>query len=75
VEERINLDPTTRESNNIKTTKIKGGIIEERELALHIKLETGIEIWFPKSTIAEIDESKTTFTVADWVLRKNKIIT
>ncbi len=75
VEERINLDPTTRESNNIKTTKIKGGIIEERELALHIKLETGVDIWFPKSTIAEIDESKTTFTVVDWVLRKNKIIT
>jgi len=41
---------------------------------LHIKLETGVDMWFPKSTIEEIDKSKTTFDIADWVLRKNKII-
>ena len=75
VEERINMDPSTRESKNLKTTKIKGEIIEEREMALHIKLETGVDMWFPKSTIEEIDKSKTTFDIADWVLRKNKIIT
>jgi len=73
-EERINFGSKTEGTKNAKTKRINGEIKGETEKAYLIKLESEEEHWIPKSTIDEIDESKTTFTVAEWILKKNKII-
>ena len=60
-----------------KLTKIQGIITGKTEKAILLKLDSGAENWFPKSTIKSEfsieEETSQTFLVDSWIIEKNKI--
>lgn len=58
-------------------TTIQGTIAGETEKALLLKLKSGSENWFPKSTIkshySPEKETSQTFLIDSWIIEKNKI--
>ena len=60
-----------------KLQKVEGVITGKTEKALLLKLNSGTENWFPKSTIkseySPEKETSQTFLVDSWIIEKNKI--
>ncbi|MCK4286173.1 MAG: hypothetical protein KAX18_08215 [Candidatus Lokiarchaeota archaeon] len=60
-----------------KLQKVEGVITGKTEKALLLKLNSGAENWFPKSTIKSEyspgKETSQTFLVDSWIIEKNKI--
>ncbi len=58
-------------------TKVQGIIAGETEKAVLLKLKSGAENWFPKSTIksqySPEKETSQTFLIDSWIIEKNKI--
>ena len=58
-------------------TKVQGTITGKTEKALLLKLDSGVENWFPKSTIksqySPENETSQTFLIDSWIIEKNKI--
>jgi len=68
---------STRMTTRDNTTKIQGRIAEETEKAVLLKLESGDENWFPKSTIkshySPEKEISQIFLIDSWILERIKI--
>ncbi len=68
---------STRITTREKTTKIQAMITEETEKAVLLKLNSGDENWFPKSTIkshySHEKEISQIFFNDLWIVERNKI--
>ena len=73
VEEHIGANASG--NKNSETRRFKGEIKGDTEKGILIKLTSGEEQWFPKSSVHTIDDEPQLFDIDLWVLKKNKIVT
>ena len=77
VKEDLELTIVEEISSGEDLTRVQGIIAGETEKAVLLKLNSGSENWFPKSTIksqfSPEKETSQTFLIDSWIIEKNKI--
>ncbi len=77
IKEKVEVKVVEEISTGEDLTKVQGVIAGETEKAVLLKLNSGVENWFPKSTIkshySPEKETSQTFLIDSWIIEKNKI--
>ncbi len=77
IKEKVEVKVVEEISTGEDLTKVQGIIAGETEKAVLLKLNSGVENWFPKSTIkshySPEKETSQTFLIDSWIIEKNKI--